>query len=103
MNSNNPGVNMTLQEINRAIIAGTFTNEDLNSVSDAIKFARSQIATKNKSTLKLGTSVKFTSARSSQTIFGTVEKINRKFIIVREQGKAFGCNWRVPASMLSVA
>ena len=32
---------------------------------------------------------------------GTVEKINRKFIIVRENGKAFG-NWRVPANMLTV-
>jgi hypothetical protein len=31
---------MTLQEINRAIIAGTFSNEDLNSIGDAIKFAR---------------------------------------------------------------
>ena len=94
---------MTLQEINRAIIAGTFSNEDLNSIGDAIKFARSQIANKNKFTLVKGTSVKFTNSRSGQTVVGTVEKVNRKFIIVQEKGKAFGGSWRVPANMLSAA
>lgn len=93
---------MTLQEINRAIISGTFTNEDLNSVADAIKFARSQIAQKNKFTLRTGSQVKFTSSKTGQTVLGTVEKVNRKFIIVRENGKAFG-NWRVPANMLEAA
>lgn len=90
---------MTLQEINRAIIAGTFSNEDLNSIGDAIKFARTQIAQKNKFTLRTGSQVKFTSSKSGQIVLGTVEKVNRKFIIVRENGKAFG-NWRVPANML---
>ena len=94
---------MTLQEINRSIINGTFSNEDLNSIGDAIKFVRSQIANKNKYTLTVGTSVQFTSSRSGQTIIGKVEKVNRKFIIVRENGKAFGGSWRVPANMLSAA
>ena len=93
---------MTLQEINRSIISGTFSNEDLNSISDAIKFARAQLAQKNKFTLRAGASVKFTSTRNGQTILGTVEKINRKFIIVKENGKAFG-TWRVPANMLESA
>lgn len=90
---------MTLQEINRSIIAGTFTNEDLNSIGDAIKFARAQIANKNKFTLVKGTDVKFTNSRSGQTVKGTVEKVNRKFIIV----KSGLTNWRVPANMLSAA
>lgn len=90
---------MTLQEINRSIISGTFSNEDLNSIGDAIKFARSQIATKNKFILVKGSSVKFTNSRSGQTVNGTVEKVNRKFIIV----KSGLTNWRVPANMLSVA
>jgi hypothetical protein len=90
---------MTLQEINRAIIAGTFSNEDLNSIGDAIKFARAQLAQKAKFTFRAGSQVKFTSSKSGQTVLGTVEKVNRKFIIVRENGKAFG-NWRVPANML---
>ena len=93
---------MTLQELNRAIISGTFTNEDLNSIGDAIKFARSQLAAKAKFTFRAGSQVKFTSSKSGQTVLGTVEKVNRKFIIVRENGKAFG-NWRVPANMLEAA
>jgi UTP-glucose-1-phosphate uridylyltransferase len=95
--------NLTIAEVNTAIITGNFTNEQLNSIGDAIKFARAQIATKNKFTLVKGTNVKFTNSRSGQTVIGTVEKVNRKFIIVQEKGKAFGGSWRVPANMLSAA
>jgi len=91
---------MTLQEINRAIICGTFTNEELNSIGDAIKFMRNQLADKAKFTFRAGSQVKFKSSRSGQVVLGTVEKVNRKFIIVRENGKAFGGSWRVPANML---
>ena len=96
---------MTLQEINRSIIAGNFTNDQLTSIGDAIKFARSQIATQNKFTLVKGTKVKFTHSRSGQPVVGTVDKVNRKFIIVREtKANVFGdIIWRVPASMLSAA
>jgi hypothetical protein len=92
----------TIQEINSTIIAGNFTNEQLDAISMAIKFARNQLANKNKFTFRAGSQVKFTSSRNGQTILGTVEKINRKFIIVRENGKAFG-SWRVPANMLEAA
>lgn len=92
----------TIQEINSTIIAGAFTNDQLDSIAMAIKFARNQLAAKAKFTLVKGSQVKFTSSKSGQTVLGTVEKVNRKFIIVRENGKAFG-NWRVPANMLSAA
>ena len=88
----------TIQEINSTIIGGSFTNEQLDSIAMAIKFARNQLAAKAKFTLVKGTGVKFT-GRQGQTILGTVEKVNRKFIIVRENGKAFS-TWRVPANML---
>ena len=94
---------MTLQEINRAIISGTFSNEDLNSIGDAIKFARAQLAAKAKFTYRAGSQVKFTNSRSGHIVLGTVEKVNRKFIIVRENGKTFGGSWRVPANMLEAA
>ena len=93
----------TIQEINSTIISGQFTNDQLDSIITAIKFARNQLAAKAKFTLVKGTQVKFTSSKSGQTILGTVEKVNRKFIIVRENGKAFGGSWRVPANMLSAA
>lgn len=89
----------TISEINTAIVTGDFTNDQLNSISDAIRFARSQLATKAKFTLVKGSNVKFTSSRSGQIVTGTVEKVNRKFIIVRS-GLS---NWRVPANMLEAA
>jgi len=92
----------TIQEINSTIIGGAFTNDQLDSIIMAVKFARNQLATKNKFSLVKGTPVKFTSSRSGQVILGTVEKVNRKFVIVRENGKVFN-NWRVPANMLEVA
>lgn len=96
---------MNISEINRSIIAGSFTNDELTSIGDAIKFARAQLANKNKFTLVKGSKVKFTNSRSGGIVIGTVEKVNRKYIIVREQNPSsiFGTNWRVPASMLSAA
>lgn len=92
----------TIQDINSTIIAGNFTNDQLNSIMTAITFARNQLAQKNKFTLRAGSSVKFVSSRSGQTILGTVEKINRKYVIVKENGKLYG-TWRVPANMLEAA
>jgi hypothetical protein len=91
---------MNIKEINTAIMHGNLTNEELNSINDAIRFARAQLIARNKMILSVGANVKFTSS-SRGTLIGTVEKINRKFVIVRETGKAFG-NWKVPANMLEV-
>ena len=91
-----------ISAINSAILAGNFTNDQLTSIGDAIRFARAQLAQVNKYTLTVGTKVKFHSTRSGKTIQGTVQKVNRKFIIVREQGTLAG-TWRVPANMLSAA
>jgi hypothetical protein len=89
-----------IQQVNSAIMFGDFTNEELNSIIDAVKFARASIANQNKRAMTLGTIVKFTSSRTGMPVTGTVEKINRKFIIVRETNKL--SNWRVPANMLTV-
>lgn len=92
----------TIQDINSTIISGQFTNDQLNSIVQAVTFARNQLAQKTRFTLVKGSQVKFTSSRNGQTVLGTVEKVNRKFVIVRESGKAFG-TWRVPANMLEAA
>jgi len=95
----------TVAQVNAAIIAGNFTNEQLNSIGDAIRFARAQLTNQVKSTLVKGSTVKFTNSRSGQTILGTVDKVNRKFILVRENkpGALVGSVWRVPANMLTSA
>ena len=94
----------TVAEVNAAIISGGFTNEQLNAIGDAIRFARAQIANQVKFTLVKGSKVKFT-GRQGMTVLGTVEKVNRKFILVREDkpGALVGGVWRVPANMLSAA
>jgi hypothetical protein len=89
-----------ISEINRAIISGNFTNDQLTSIIDAVKFARAQIMQKNKNTLTVGTRVKFTNSRSGMEITGDVQKINRKFVIVKTGPLN---TWRVPANMLSAA
>ena len=90
---------MNIKEINSAIMHGDFTNEQLNSIGDAIRFARAQLVVRNKSALTIGSNVKFTSSTRG-TISGVVKKINRKFVIVDQPGQFR--SWRVPANMLEV-
>ncbi len=90
---------MNIKQINTAIMQGDFSNEELNSIGDAIRFARAQLVIQNKSVLTLGSNVKFTSS-SKGTISGVVKKINRKFVIVDEPGQFR--SWKVPASMLTI-
>lgn len=87
---------MSIQEINRAIISGVFTNDDLNSIVDAIKYARAQLTKQNKRTFRLGDQVKFTSNRNGLTYVGTVRKVKIKYILVNTPGGLFN----VPANML---
>jgi hypothetical protein len=87
---------MSIQSINAEILAGNFTNEQLTSIGDAIKFARARITENSIRTLRLGTSVRFTSNKNGMTYSGTVDKIAIKYVTVRTQQGL----WRVPASML---
>jgi phosphoribosylaminoimidazole carboxylase (NCAIR synthetase) len=88
---------MSIQTINAEILQGAFTNEQLDSINDAVKFARSRIAQKNIFTMRTGANVQFTSNRNGQTYKGVVEKVGRKYIVVRT---AVG-GYRVPANMLT--
>ena len=90
---------MNIKQINTAIMQGDFSNEELNSIGDAIRFARAQLVVRNKSALTIGSTVKFTSSTRG-TISGVVKKINRKFIIVDQPGQFR--SWKVPANMLEV-
>ncbi len=89
---------MNIQEINRSIITGTFTNEQLNSIASAVKYARSQLGRITMRQLRRGVTVKFVSNRNGQTVTGTVEDIKLKNVMVTT---ALG-RYRVPANMLEV-
>ena len=88
---------MNITQINSAIIQGHFTNEELSSIIDAVKFARARLTDANKRSLRIGQRVAFTSSRTGQQIAGDVVKIAIKFVTVRT---AAGM-WKVPANMLT--
>jgi hypothetical protein len=87
----------TIQEINTAIIQGGLTNDELVSIIDAVKFARSRLAQATKYSLRIGDNVEFTSSKTGRLTRGHVTKIAIKYVTV-DTGMG---QWRVPANMLS--
>jgi hypothetical protein len=76
---------------------GNFTNEQLNSIGDAIRYARAQLGRENRRALQIGSVVEWHSQRHGRGR-GTVEQIKIKNVLVRE-GTTL---WRIPANMLEV-
>jgi hypothetical protein len=87
---------MNIDQINYAIKHNGFTNDELSSVIDTIKYARAQITQRTRRACRVGDSVKFTSNRNGLTYTGSVEKIAIKYITVRTNLGMY----RVPANML---
>jgi tRNA(Leu) C34 or U34 (ribose-2'-O)-methylase TrmL len=69
---------LSIQDVNSAIMFGSFTNEQLNSIASAIKYRRAQVTKENKRSIVLGDVVKFVNPRSGRTHQGSVVKINIK-------------------------
>ena len=88
---------MNITQINTAIIQGVFTNTELMSIIDAVKFARARLAQQTKRELVIGDSVNFTSTKTGLNVTGVVTKIAIKYVTV----KTVSGLWRVPANMLT--
>lgn len=89
---------MDIRQINSAIMFGTWTNTELTSMIDAIKWNRNQLSKQIKRSMMVGDSVEFTSSKTGMSVRGTVQKIAIKYVTVKTpQGL-----WRVPANMLRV-
>jgi len=73
------------------------TNEELNEIVSEIKLRRTRLARLNTQRLAVGDAVKF--AARGLVVTGTVTKINRKTVIVKDGYT----NWKVAASLLSAA
>lgn len=85
-----------LGTIRSAIISGRLSNQDLDSIAEAIRFARSQLSKVTRRSLAIGDTVKFTSSRNGVTYSGTVEKVKIKYVLVATpQGR-----YNVPANMI---
>ncbi len=86
---------MKVQDINSAIISGIYTNDDLNSIADAIKFARAQLTKQQARALRPGDQVRFTTR--GNTFFGTVERVKLKNAFVKV---GMSSRFNVPLNML---
>ena len=87
----------TIQEVNSSIMFGNWTNTELSSMIDAVKWKRATIAKLTKASLMLGDNVNFTSSKTGVNVTGVVTKIAIKYVTVKTaQGL-----WRVPANMLT--
>ena len=88
---------MNITQINTAILQGGFTNNELTSIIDAVKFARARLTEQSKRSLSIGDNVNFTSSKTGVNTTGVVMKIAIKYVTV----KTVNGLWRVPANMLS--
>jgi small-conductance mechanosensitive channel len=88
---------MNIMDINTAILQGGWTNDQLTSMIDAVKFARARLTEQAKRSLRIGDTVNFTSSRTGQNVTGLVTKVAIKFVTV----KTVNGLWKVPANMLT--
>ena len=89
---------MDIKQINSAIMFQTWTNDELSSMIDAIKFARASLTKQSIRSITLQSNVEFTSSKTGRTMRGFVKKIAQKYVTV-DTGAGL---WRVPANMLRV-
>lgn len=89
---------MDIKQVNSAIMFNSWTDVELSSMIDAIKWARANLQKRVKAGLFVGDTVEFTSQKTGMTYTGKVEKIAVKYVTVNTgTGR-----WRVPANMLKV-
>lgn len=89
---------MDIKQVNSAIMFGTWTDTELSSMIDAIKFARAGLLKQAKRQLRIGADVQFHSTKRGMTVQGKITKVAQKYATV---STAQGL-WKVPMNMLSV-
>ena len=89
---------MDIKQVNSAIMFGDWSDIELRSIIDAVKWNRSRLAQRTKASLCVGDSVSFTSSRTGMKTVGTITKIAIKYITVKTNTGL----WRVPANMLTL-
>jgi len=88
---------LSIKEVNSAIMLQTWTDIELRSMIDAIKWNRSRLAERTKAGICVGDNVEFTSSKTGRLTRGFVTKKAIKYITV-DTGMGL---WRVPANMLT--
>ena len=86
----------SVDSVTQAIMYGNFTNDDLEAVSQAIRYRRAQLGREVKRAMAPGVAVKFYHPKQGRDITGTVNRIKQKYILVdTAQGR-----YNVPANLL---
>jgi uncharacterized protein YwbE len=88
---------LTIQEVNKAIMLQEWTNTELSSMIDAVKWNREQLSKRIKRSIRVGDNVEFT-GKTGRLTRGFVKKVAIKYVTV-DTGMGL---WRVPANMLTV-
>jgi hypothetical protein len=89
---------LTIQQVNSAIMLQTWTNTELSSMIDAVKWNRDHLAKQIKRSIHTGDNVEFTSSKTGRAMRGFVTKVAIKYVTVNT---GLGL-WKVPANMLTV-
>jgi hypothetical protein len=89
---------MDIKQVNSAIMFGDWTDIELRSIIDAVKWNRTNLSKRVKAGLMLGDTVSFTSSKTGMKMVGTITKIAIKYVTVRVGSTL----WRCPANMLTV-
>jgi hypothetical protein len=89
---------MSIQTVNAEILLGKFSNDELSSIIDSVKYARSKLTRHTIRSLQVGDNVNFDSTKLGRNVTGVVTKIAIKYVTVRT---ATGL-WKVPANMLTL-
>ena len=92
-------MDLSANDIRNALVRGGFTNDDLNVIVEAVRYARSQLAQAKRREFGPGDAVQFTNSRTGQLVRGTVDRVKLKYVLVKT---ATG-RWNVPAHMLEAA
>jgi small-conductance mechanosensitive channel len=89
---------MSIQTVTAEILQGNFTNDQLSSIIDSVKYARSKLTRHTIRSLQVGDNVNFNSTKIGRNVTGVVTKIAIKYVTVNTVSGL----WRVPANMLTV-
>jgi hypothetical protein len=90
---------MNAKQIVSELMSGNLTNDELEQIAQALKYARSQVGNQIKRQLRPGVSVKFYHPKQNFYIAGTVNRIKQKYVLVdTPQGR-----YNVPANLLETA
>ena len=90
---------MNGKQIVSELMRGVLTNDELEQIAQALKYARSQVGNQIKRQLRPGVNVKFYHPKQNFYIAGTVNRIKQKYVLVdTPQGR-----YNVPANLLETA